>query len=302
MKELYDFLAEIDALDTDGQRELDALIAKTSDLKQLPVIARKIMNVVENPNSTAGDLERLIQADQSLTVKLLKIANSSFYGLLRKVNTLQRAILVVGFKSIRDIAVSAAILNMYRSSDPFSLKMWEHAICSGIAARYLALECENVDTDEAFVGGLLHDLGQVLLFRAYPDKIKEIYSSVQKDPTLDELKLEKASFNFCHTHAGGTLARNWNLSPALEAVMRYHHHLPEILWTDISDDVKMLVAITAYSDRICRYLGIGFNEPNANLEMVVCPENELLKISKERVGELIKEVQMSFFTESMLFA
>lgn len=302
MKELHDFLAEIDTVDEEGQKAIAELVEKTTDLKQLPIIARKIMQVIENPRSTAGDLERVIHSDQALSTKMLKIANSSFYGLLRKVTTLQRAILVVGFKAIKDIAVSTAILNMYRSSDPFSIKLWEHAVGSGIAARIISLEFDQTEVEEAFIGGLLHDLGKSLLLRNHPDEIKDIWRQVQADPTLDETDLEKKQFGFSHTHAGGFLARAWNLSPSLEAIVRYHHHLPEILWTDIYMELKLDIAIVALADRFCKYLGIGYDEPNDEVELVKCPENEFLKINEARIGEIAEEVKLAFFTENQIFS
>ncbi len=302
MNEIYDFLAEIDSLDETGQKELELLINKTSDLKQLPLIARKIMQVIENPKSTAYDLERVIQSDQSLTAKLLKISNSSFYGLLRKVNTLQRAILVVGFKTIKDIAVSTAILSMYRSSDPHSIKLWEQAIGVGIACRILSLEFQDTDTDEAFVAGLLHNLGKTLMLRADGDAVKSIYDRQQKDPAANELELEKEAFHFAYTHAGGTLIRNWNLAPSLEAAVRYHSHLPEVLWTDIDMDIKVTIAIVSYAKRLCRQLGIGWNAADPSVDLVNCPEIEFMKISPERILEIADEVKLAFFEENQLFA
>ncbi len=302
MKELYDFLAEIDALDELAQADLENVINKTSDLKQLPLIARKIMSVIENPKSTAGDLERVVQSDQALTVKLLKIANSSFYGLLRKVNTLQRAILVIGFKAIKDIAVSTAILNMYRSSDPLSIKFWEHAVGVGIAARLLSLEFDSTETDEAFVAGLLHNLGKALILRTDPIKAKDIFEAAHSCTYQEEMDKEREAFGFCHTHAGGQLARNWNLAPSLEAVMRYHHNLPEVLWTEMDMSIKTNIAIVSYADRFMRRLGIGFNSPDANHDLFACPEAEFLKIPEARINELIEEINLAFYQESQMFA
>lgn len=302
MEEIYDFLGEIDKLDEEGQAELEKLIDRTNEIKQLPLVARKIMQVIENPKSTAGDLEEVIKSDQALTIKILKIANSSFYGLLRKVNTLQRAILVVGFKAIKDIAVSTAILNMYRSSDPYSIKLWEQAIASGIAARLVSLEFENSETEEAFVGGLLHSIGKVLFVRAYPNELKNIRQAMEKDPTLDELDLEKQAFGFAHTHAGGQLAKNWNLSSTLEAVIRYHHHLPEVLWTEISSSIKLNIAVVSLARKICIYLGIGRDKPEPNTQLLNSKENEFLQIPEERLKELTEEIRLAFFEESQLFA
>ena len=302
MKELYDFLSEIDSLDEQGENELRTLIGKTTDLKQIPLVARKIMQIIEDPKSTAGDLERVIQMDQALTVKILKIANSSFYGLLRKVNTLQRAILVVGFKSIKDIAVSTAILSMYRSSDPASVKLWEHAIGAGIASRLLSLEFESTETEESFVGGLLHDLGKVLMLKAKPKIAKPILAAYQNDHGFDELEAERKEFHFCHTHAGGQLVRSWNLAPTLEAVMRYHHHLREVLWTDIDMAVKTNIAIVSYSNRICRRLGIGYEKPQPDYDVTECPEVEFLNLPQERIDQLIEEINLANYEESQLFA
>jgi len=302
MEELYDFLGEIDKLDDESQADLEKLIDRTSEIKQLPLVARKIMQVIEDPRSTAGDLENVIKSDQALTIKILKIANSSFYGLLRKVNTLQRAILVVGFKAIKDIAVSTAILNMYRSSDPYSIKLWEQAIGTGIASRLVSLEFENTDTEEAFIGGLLNGIGKVLFIRTYPNEMKTIRKAMEKDPSLDELDLERDAFGFCHTHAGGQLARNWNLSPTLEAVIRYHHNLPEVLWTEIVTKVKLNIAVVALARKICVYLGIGYDKPNPNMEIIASKENEFLQIADGRMTELIDEIKLAFYEESQLFA
>jgi len=302
MKELHDFLGEIDQLDEEGRTELAALLDRTSELKQLPLIARKVMQVIEDPKSTAGDLERVLSTDQSLTVKILKIANSSFYGLLRKVSTLQRAILVVGFKAIKDIAVSTAILNMYRSADPISIKMWENAVGCGIAARLLSLEFDSTETDEAFVSGLLHNLGKSVLLRTYPDEYRHISKALQENPDIDDQELERKVFHFSHSHVGGALAKSWNLSPSLEAAMRYYRYLREVLWTDIDIEVKTNIALVSYSVRFCRRLGIGYDAPLENYELVDCPENEFLKIPAERIEELAEEIKMSFFSENQLFS
>jgi HD-like signal output (HDOD) protein len=301
MQDIQDLLAEIDQLSESGQAELDRLIDRSNELKQLPLVARKIMQVIENPKSTAGDLEKVIQSDQALTLKILKIANSSFYGLLRKVNTLQRAILVVGFKAIKDIAVSTAILNMYRTSDPHSVKLWENAIGVGIATRMLSLEFEKTDVEEAFVAGLLHNIGKTLMLRNYPKETKEIYARVLADPAIDELALEKQVFGFAHTHAGGTLAKNWNLSPSLEATLRYYPFFKEASWTELDISIKLSIALVSVSTRICRYLGIGYERPLTDFNPWDCPEIEFLDLGEERLNEMLEQVKLTYYAESQFF-
>ena len=302
MKELYDFLAEIDALDDTGRAEVAAVIERTTELKQLPLVARKVMQIIEDPRSTASDLERILLSDQALTVKILKIANSSFYGLLRKVTTLQRAIMVVGFKAIKDIAVSTAILNMYRSSDPLSLKLWEGAVGCGIAARFLALEFDDSEVDEAFVAGLLHNLGRVVMLRAYPQEYRKLFEEFLANPQIDDLAIERQNFHYCHTHVGGALVKSWNLSPALEAILRYYRHMRESQWADLEYPLQLNIAIVAYAYRLCRHLGLGFERPFEEIDIIKCPEAEFLQLSEKRILELKQEISASFYEEGRLFA
>ncbi len=302
MKELFDFFEELDTLSPEGRQALDAMMRRNTELNQLPMVAQKVMRIIDNPNSTAGDLERVILNDQALTTKILKIANSSFYGLLRAVSTLQRAILVVGFKAVKDIAVSTAILNMYKSSDPLSIKLWERAVGAGIAARMLSLEFESTDVDESFIGGLLHGMGKVLLLRNYPEETRRVYEIMQDDPDSDEISLEMEIFQFAHTHVSGEMARNWNLSNKLESVLRYHRNLPEMLWTDLEMEIKTNIAIVSLALRFCRHLGIGWDEPHPNFNIADCAENDFLRVPKERLDEMLEQIKLAFFSESQLFA
>lgn len=302
MQEALDYIVTIDPLDEAGQHSVDILINRTTDLKQLPVLARKIMQVIENPRSTAQDLERVIRSDQSLTVKLLKIANSSFYGLLRKVNTLQRAILVVGFKAIKDIAVSTAILNMYRSTDPYSLKLWEHGVAAGIISRIISLEVGATETEEAFVSGLLHDLGRVLMHRQHPVEIRRIQEALERVPTADPVQIERQVFGFNHTHAGGQLVRIWNLSPTLEGVVRAHHSPNEVIQSSLPEDWKRIILIVGLSNRICRRLGIGYDHPDPTYDIFNTPENRVLGVGEGRLNDLVEESRLAFMAESQIFA
>jgi len=300
MKEIIDFFAEINTLSEESKKTIGQIIEATPEIKQLPMVARKIMAIVENPKSTAGDLEKIISSDQALTTRLLKIANSSFYGLLRKVNTLQRAILVIGFKQIKDIAISNAALNLYRNSDPFSQKLWEHAVGNAIATRMISLEFDRTEADEAFIAGLLHDLGKVVLIRAKPEETKAIWKAIH-DPKVDQLEMEMKIFGFSHTHIGGALAHMWNLPEATEYTIRYHHHLREILWTEAPMELKTVIAIVGLADKYCRFLGIGFDHPIKETDIFGSPEAEFLNIPKLRMEEYIEEIKLAFYAESQLF-
>lgn len=302
MKELYDFLGEIDALDETGRAEVAAVIERTTELKQLPLVARKVMLIIEDPRSTASDLERVLLSDQALTIKILKIANSSFYGLLRKVNTLQRAIMVVGFKAIKDIAVSTAILNMYHSSDPLSLKLWEAAVGCGIASRFLALEFDDSEVDEAFVAGLLHNLGKVVMLRAYPQEYRKLLEESLANPLLDDLALERQTFHYSHPHVSGALVKSWNLSPSLEATLRYYRYMRESQWADLDYPLQLTIAIVSYAHRLCHHLGLGYERAFEEIDILKCPEVEFLQLSEKRILELKQEISASFYEEGRLFA
>ena len=146
-------------------------------LPALPTIAMEIVDLVDNPKTSASKLGKLISTDQALTAKVLKIANSPFYGFPRKISTIDFAIIVLGYDALKEIVISISLVSsLQKKSDAmFDAKaFWDHAIMSGVLARRLARDLGYRVSGEVFVGGLLHDMGVSVLHRYFKSEHKRI--------------------------------------------------------------------------------------------------------------------------------
>ncbi len=302
MQDLYDFLEEIDRLDEQASKRMTTILNATKELEQLPHLAWKIMEISENPDSSVSDLEKVVRNDPSTASKILKIANSSFYGLEREVSDLPRAILILGLKTIRDLVIASAVLNLFRSPDPVSIRVWEHSVATAIGARLISLDFEHAQVDEAFVCGLLHDVGNQILLK----NLGKPYSDMLLETEGDEeqrVEIEKRIFGFTHAQIGGELAKKWNLSPSLEKSLRYHHHFREVMWTDIDERVKMIIALVSLASKMAHALGLGSKEDDEvdYLKLALTAEAQFLTLPKARLMELGEQIKKTFFEENSLF-
>lgn len=233
-------------------------------LPALPSIAEEVVEMVENPKTSASEIGRVISMDPGLTAKVLKIANSAFYGFPKKISTVEFAIIVLGFDTIREIVISISLVSALQNKQEAggnTQQFWDHAIYTGVIGRRLARDLGYRVSGEVFVGGLLHDMGISVLsqyFRPEYDRIMEIVRSTNRT----WLEAEKSVLGATHAEIGGWLAERWNFPPTLvEAVSMHHEPLkakenPELIGIIHCADViaNHLLPHTIESDK-----GIDFN-------------------------------------------
>ncbi len=201
----------------------DSLIS----LPTLPTVTSKILELVDNPKTSAGQLSSAIMQDQVLTAKILKMANSAFYGFPREISTVKLAIVVLGFEKVKEMGLSLSVLTLFRadgSSKYFDISLfWQHAIAVGAATRVLARETCYRLAGEAFVAGLLHDLGKIILNQYLAKEFAEIQSLVhEKNHSLAEA--ERKILGVDHAEVGAWLAERWNLPLHLVEAIKFHEH------------------------------------------------------------------------------
>jgi len=194
-------------------------------LPALPTIAMEVVELVDNPKTSASRLGKLISTDQALTAKVLKIANSPFYGFPRKISTIDFAIIVLGYDALKEIVISISLVSsLQRKSDAqFDAKaFWDHSILSGVLARRLARDLGYRVSGEVFVGGLLHDMGISVLHRYFKNEFRRI-AEIIKETDLTALEAEESVLGVTHAEVGGWLAERWNLpSHLVEAIIMHH--------------------------------------------------------------------------------
>lgn len=194
-------------------------------LPALPTVALEVIQMVDNPKTSASKLGRLISSDQALTAKVLKIANSPFYGFPKKISTIEFAIIVIGFDALREIVISISLVNsLQKKSDTYfdAKRFWDHSIATGVIARRLARDLGYRISGEVFVAGILHDMGISILHRYFANEFRRIVETV-RNSELSFLEAEKNILQVTHADVGGWLAARWNLPDHLTEAISLHH-------------------------------------------------------------------------------
>ncbi|MHB8079928.1 MAG: HDOD domain-containing protein, partial [Candidatus Krumholzibacteriia bacterium] len=206
----------------------EELIRRVGELPALPRVANHILALIADPNTTAGKLEKAIILDQALTAKILKIANSSFYGGLRDVNTVSEAIVRLGFVTIRNWTLVTAAKSVFldAASGPALQQIWQQSVLSAMASQLVAEHVRHSSPESVFVGGLMQNIGQLALAKASPELFRQVLDT-SADAQVPYHVVERELLGFDHGALGALLIREWNLSDELEEAVRTHHHLAE---------------------------------------------------------------------------
>ncbi len=256
------------ALDPDDDRtdRLRAITEKIIGLPTLPIVVTRLIDLVGNPKTSAGDLDHLISADQALSAKILKVANSAFYGFPRRIATVKLAIVVLGFEAVKNIGLSVALLDRFPEGEAHELfdrrQFWTHAIGCGAAARLLARRLRYRLEAEAFVAGILHDLGKLILIEYFQEKFLSAVRLARSE-NLYIARAEEMVLGVTHAEVGGWLAEKWNLPKQLVSVISRHHGpFPDPDGLDAAERPLDLTCIVHAADALCRSRGIGNSGDN----------------------------------------
>lgn len=229
----------------------------------LPEIFYEIIEVVENPKTSAAFLAEIIGKDQALSSKLLRLVNSAFYGFENKVETLERAVVIVGQVQIANLAMGVTVTSVFKGIPPEIMDMhafWEHNIAVGVISRLLGMHRRVPVRERLFVAGLLHDLGRLVVFKNYLPQAKSLLSlaTTSAKPLFE---LEKEVWGFTHADLGGLLLQKWRIPQTIQHGVAQHH--PPFS-SSASDEAKLvyLADIIAYS--------LGFGHTGLNRVPPLC--------------------------------
>ncbi len=203
---------------------LDKLIEKSSKLGSLPAIVHRIFEVMDNPNSTATQIGRIINEDPALTARLLKLVNSPFYGFTSKVDTVYRAIALIGHRELRGVVLASSAVKIFKGIPTELVSMpvfWKRSLYTAVVARVLASFRREKEIERYFIAGLLHDIGSLLLYLHLPEEMTRAIQQ-QHDEGIPLWQAEKAVMGYDHAEVGGALLKKWNLPPVLCQAVRYH--------------------------------------------------------------------------------
>jgi putative nucleotidyltransferase with HDIG domain len=232
-------------------RELKGMV---QDIPTLPVIYQELFAKMQDPDVGVPEVAELISLDQALAVKVLHLVNSAFYGYTKEIKTISRAVVILGFQAVRSAALAISVFDYFKgeeSSDRVDMrKFWEHSIAVAATAKVLANSHLQKQQEEAFIVGLLHDVGKLIEKRYFPDDFDEACSAAQQQH-LSWYECEKQLFNLNHAGIGGTLFRAWDFPPSVVEVVR-NHHTPEAAVTQ-----PQLTSLVHVADYVAYELDYG---------------------------------------------
>lgn len=269
-----------------------AALNEVTEISSLPEITTRIVQVVEDPRATAHDMHEIVRTDPALAAKILKVVNSAFYGLPSQIASLDRAILLLGLSAVKNIALAASLSRMFNADamcEQFAARdLWRHCVAVGVCAKMLASEGRCAQADEAFVAGLVHDMGLIVEQQLFPEKLRDVADRCYNEP-LDFCEVERNIVGADHQAFGGTLAARWKFPPGLQAVISYHHD-PDLVPSEFATVVK----IVHIADILCaqqRY-GLWLTAQGSPLdEDVLKTLNLSLAIAEKVIEELPDRVQ-----------
>jgi len=209
------------------QERVKKLVDRIQGLPTLPVMLNNINQMILNPRTSPKEVAHVISNDPSLTSKVLRVVNSSFYGFPNRITTVTHAIVILGFNTIKSIVLSSTIFDVFRRNvkpgDFDRTQFWKHSIGCGCAAKAIGRRLNYPMLEELFIAGLLHDVGKIVMDQYMPEKFVEVLNVVHtRDCLIAEAEMEVLGAT--HADVGAWLFEKWNLSKGLIETTRCHHN------------------------------------------------------------------------------
>ncbi len=230
--------------------DLESVVSQQMDLPSAPAVIHQLTTLMKQDDVSSHEIARIVETDQAFAARTLKLVNSPFYGFARQITSVEQAITMLGVNSLQQLLLATSVMGALGTESSALLmdEFWMHSFSVGVVTKHL-LPAENADSrNEAFMCGVLHDIGRLLLVKMDTSKYVRFYDDGK---SVIDLEKENQWFGADHQQMGQALARKWNLPGSFATVTAYHHH-PEK-----AQDYQLLVAAVHIADIICHALCLG---------------------------------------------
>lgn len=209
----------------DHSKQMVYWVGRIGDLPTLPAVVYKTIQVVDDPNSSIRQIADVLSQDQSLSTRVLRMANSSYYAIPGGVKTIDRAVTSMGLDAVSQLVFTTAVFSQFDliSSSPFNVReYWKHSLGVAVAAETIAKEIGSKDRSMIFLGGLVHDIGKLAYFQLARDRWTELCEKAKRE-NMTSLEVERVTGDVPHDDLGYELVKHWRLPAMIQEIVRSHH-------------------------------------------------------------------------------
>ncbi len=264
---------------TSVMEEARDVVAKVGELPAIPSVILESMSLLNDPSSTVKTIQEQILLDQSLTAFILKVANSALYGLRKEVSTISYAINLMGYNTTKSILTAYLSKNLYgaKGNKLIQTMLWKHSISSAVFSKKIAELVKKVNSEEAFISALLHDIGKGVLLKNKTSQFEDVIQLIYNE-NLTSLEAERRILGFTHLEVGFLLMKNWRFTDNIVDTVVYHNNLQEY-----SGD-NLLVSIVSLANKLSHLNNYTFDKREVELF-----ELKILHITPSALDELTSQ-------------
>ena len=252
-----------------------------------PPVYRKLHEAMQDPDASFADFSNIISSDPSLAVRLLRIANSAFYGLGSKVETISHALGIVGIDQLKELALATILVNRFEGIDKDLVNMqsfWMHSVACGLAARTIAKNMGEQHVEPYYTASMLHDIGSLILYKEAPEEARKILTRCKAEG-LSLSTVEEEVLGFTHAEVGAVVFTKWGLPESLVAAVQYHHRPSDAKNHSLFPTIVHLADIIAYE----MDLGSGAEPTIPVLDPAVIQRTALTRAFLADIQESVRE-------------
>ena len=278
------------------EKGIGKLIRGINDLPTLPNVMLRIKQALTDDAVTIQALSEIIEKDPSLTSKVLRLANSSYYGLSYRVDTITRGITVLGFNIIRNLAFTASVSKIFSEniSFPFDIKgLWHHSLGCAIASKALIPNKDPVLGEKIFICGIIHDIGKIIIAQNLPDLLERVLKEIEDNRNLTLSDAEKNIIGVTHSEVGALVAEKWRFPKELTSIIRFHHK-PSLVnpFPDITD-YTILHNRVYTGNQIAKSIALG-KSTDGKVSAIPLSIWNSLGISEKELPDILYRIKLDF--------
>lgn len=269
--------------------KLEAVLSKIAEISTLPTVALRVMEVARDPESGAADLKEVVESDPALSARVLRMVNSAAFGVTQKVSNLHQAVGFLGFTQVRNLALTASVSQIFKDDRQIGCykrkALWTHLVTVGVCARLVARRCGLSNFEDAFLAGLLHDIGIIMMDQSAHDHFVAVIGALDQAESLSDVEREIVGFS--HAVLGDAIAEQWRFPSPIRAAILHHHDAMRF-----KGDGEELVRCVEVANVITTLKGVSsvgvrlLKPPLKTLKALRFSREDLLVLAQDLDGEL----------------